>query len=194
MPMRRATESATDWASPVIIATRSPIAWSRCTASVDSGRISSSTRRPRARPSAPRSGTILTLRGPARPRVPLRATPRRLGEQPWATHERRAVDRGPGAAPRQRLELSGRRPDAMPRVRAPRTMARASGCSESASTAAAIASSSLVGRRCRGDASQRRLTAGQGAGLVEDDHLQVLGALERQPVLHQVRCGRRSSC
>jgi hypothetical protein len=43
MLRRLATESATAYASPVIIATLIPIAWSRLIASADSGRISSST-------------------------------------------------------------------------------------------------------------------------------------------------------
>ena len=42
MPRRRATESATAWLSPVIIATRTPRACSESIASLDSGRISSS--------------------------------------------------------------------------------------------------------------------------------------------------------
>ena len=75
---------------------------------------------------------------------------------------------------------------ARPRSSAARTTARASGCSESASTAAASDQELVLVDAGRGsDRRQCRLTARQGAGLVEDDDVQLAGPFERQAVLHE---------
>ena len=72
MPSLRATESATAWESPVIIATRSPLGAARPTASADSGRISSPTA------SAPRAARLRRRPGPSGPRS---AHPRHRGRE-----------------------------------------------------------------------------------------------------------------
>ena len=91
----------------------------------------------------------------------------RLGEQARSADGHcRALDLRPGAAAGQRLE-AGRGRDARAREPArPSTIARASGCSESASTAAASRQSASA---LAADVDEDRLALGQRAGLVEDD-------------------------
>ncbi len=136
MPSRRATESATAWLSPVIIATRILRAWSASTASFDSGRISSSI--PTTPPTCPSTTTWRTVR-PTRshsvanacgltPNSSSTRGPPTYTSWPWTF----ARAPRPGNASNADAGLVS-----TPRRRAPSTMARASGCSESASTEAA---------------------------------------------------------
>ena len=81
---------------------------------------------------------------------------------------------------------SPRRAPGAARVALRRTTARASGCSESASTAAASAQQLvLVDARRGDDRRDDRLAARQRAGLVEDDEVELAGPLERQAVLDE---------
>ena len=72
------------------------------------------------------------------------------------------VDDGTGAATGQRLEVGGWSESSRPRSPAPSTIARASGCSESASTAAASRRTSSASAEPR-DVDERRLARGQRA-------------------------------
>ena len=131
-----ATESATAWLSPVIIATRTPSAWSARDRLVGSGRISSSSASaPTMRPSAT---TWRTVR-PSRAHASVSAS----GSGPQVGQQARAADRdasgrrpspGPRARPGSRTGGAGHsRPAARPRRRSPGR----GGARESASTAAA---------------------------------------------------------
>ena len=64
-------------------------------------------------------------------------------------------------------------------------MARASGCSESASTAAARRSRSSRRRRRGRDVGDDRAAPRQRAGLVEDDDIELTRTLQREPILDQ---------
>ncbi len=112
---------------------------------------------------------------------------------PTATGD--AVDGGLDAPAGQRPEVA--RPGAGRRrslARAAATIARASGCSLSASTAAGAAAAAR--RRSavdRGDAGDDVLALGQGAGLVEQHGVDGAHPLEGQAVLDQdAGCGPRS--
>ncbi len=190
MPMRRATESATACASPVIMATRRPMPCSRLTASADSGRISSSSARaPRTAPSATVKSTVrpcpdhcsaasATEGGTSRPEL--------LDQAGAADPDLPAVDRG-GCAPRpasdSNAEAARRRQPSIaggahhgPRQRVLRIGFDGGGQRQQRV---------LVQARRRDDAGQHWLAAGQRAGLVEDDDLHLARALQRQPVLDQ---------
>ncbi len=75
---------------------------------------------------------------------------------------------------------------AMPRSSAAATIATASGCSLARSTLAARRSTSALGEaRRRHDRGHRRLALGQGAGLVDDERVDLLHVLERFGVLDE---------
>ena len=144
----------------------------------------------------PSTTTWRTVRPSAAQRRPLRPARRRLEPELASSRgptdvDGAAVDRRAGAAPGERLET--RRPPAArtPRSRAPATIARASGCSESASTPAARRRTLVfvVAGRCR-DVGEHRLALGQRAGLVEDDDVELARPLERQPVLDEQAVAR----
>ena len=158
MPSRRATESATAWLSPVIIATRMP----RRVERVDGlGRLGPDLvlDAPRRRRRAPSTTTWRTVR-PCCSQVAAACGLRReaeFGEEPRSADERRH-GRRPGARTRDRAGPRSPMPavSSTPRCLAPSTIARASGCSESASTAAASAEHAFDVHRARG--RRRRAT------------------------------------
>ena len=191
MPSSRPTASATCRASPVIITTSTPSALQlgdrlaglgpdlvlEREGTDDLGRRATrySTDAPRSRP---RPGPDRELGGHVEPRLAeqrrpadgVRSRRRPSASTPRPVDERKSVAAGTG-----------------PSAAAPAaTMARASGCSLSASTAPASAStsaSSLPGAASH--AGDRVGAAGQGAGLVEEHGVDGAHPLEGQAVLHQ---------
>ncbi len=142
MPRSSATASATCLASPVIITTFTPRACSASTASRDSARVwSSSARAPMTVPPRTTYSTAAP-RSRQRPTAPVRASGTRRPDSrssvgpPTVTSAPSTVAVTPRPVRDRKCEAVG----TATRARAAVTMARASGCSESASTAAASAS------------------------------------------------------
>ena len=143
MPTRRATESATACASPVIIATRRPAACNRRTAS---HRLGADLVLERQRTDDVRAVDHVedgpSLRAPGVGHARHLGSDARLGARPGAAARRPHVDadlRPPWHLGRGAPRTLTRARDGCRDRRAARTTARASGCSESASTAAATA-------------------------------------------------------
>ncbi len=172
------------------MATSIPISWRRSTASRDSGRTASATAKRRQDSAGlEQEDGGLALRGAlVREALQLRREARAgPAQQVRAAHHAARAPR-PGAARRAPAIASNDVAGgiARPRSSAVRTMARATGCSESRSTAAAsrsASSSAMPGAVATAD--HPVLAERERPGLVEDHRVEPPRLLEPAPVAHE---------
>ena len=183
------TASAVVRLSPVSITTRMPSARSASSAAAAPSLTGSATvRSPAALPSTATNMTIWpSRRSSSRARVEVarvdRRAPQRARRLPTATRLPSTAPLTPFPVCEANAEGSAR---LSPRSAAPATMAAASGCSLARSRLAARRSSSSSAMPASGDdLGEPRLALGQGAGLVDDQGVDLLHQLERLGVLDE---------